>query len=139
MYPSVGAAIQAMIRYQERQASPRPAPWPDRAPGAASAADPWRYVFVKPTRSFAQREADDDRDPETVLLLFKRYDQRRVLTRLLIERQPIDEFRGSERHRARKARNHFARELCCRGLLTDPLDRCIQAASGRCPRFPHRD
>ncbi len=139
MYPSVGAAIQAMIRYQERQASPRPAPWPDHVPGVASSADPWRYVYVSATRSFCRCEAENERDPETVLLLFKRFDQRRYLTRLYIDGKTLDDFAGRERHRARKTRNHFITELCHRGLLLHPRKGCIQNATGQCPRFPRQD
>jgi hypothetical protein len=139
MYPSVGAAVWAMVRWRERCRAAKAAPFPDHVPKGASTYDRWRYIYVSPTRCFAHPEPDDDRDPETVHVLFARYDRRQALTRLLIKGQSLDDFGGSERRRARKARNHFIRELCHRGLLLHPRKGCFQNANNQCPRFPRQD
>ena len=125
-----------MVRYQERQRSPTPAPWPDRPVEGASTADRTKYVAVWGHRPGVAPVHDDDRDPLTVLLLFERYDRRGALTRLYIRRDPIDSFRqGQERKRARAARAKFIRELCHRGLLKHPRKGCRANARGKyCPR-----
>jgi len=139
MYQSVGSAVQAMVEWRERCRAAKAAPFPDHIPKGASTADKWRYIYVHPTRSFSRPEPDDDRDPETVHVLFERYDRRRALTRLFIERQTLDDFGGNERRLARRSRNRFIRELCHRGLLLYPRKGCFENAHGQCPRFPRQD
>lgn len=139
MYQSVGAAVWAMVRWRERQRAPKAPPFPDHPPKGASTADKWKYIYVNPTRSFSQPEAEDDRDPETVMVLFERYDSRRALTRLFIEGQTLDDFGGNERKLARRSRNRFIRELCHRSLLAHPRKSCFENARGQCPRFPRQD
>lgn len=124
MFRSVGHAVAAMLRYQERQRSARSAPWPDHAPGAASVANRWNYVYVRSLRPTLGPEGEDDRDPLTVVVLFSRHDRRRYLTRLLVERIPLKQLPGQERRRARRAVSRFARDLCSRGLLENPPKGC---------------
>ena len=133
MFHSVHHAVAAMLRYQERQRSPRAAPWPDHIPGAASAADRWRYVYVHATRGAGGADVADERDALTVLVLFDRLNRHRYLTRLLIDRQSLELFAGRERRRARHALICFAQELCCRGLLESPPKGCPQNLLGKFP------
>ncbi len=111
MYRSVYHAVNAMIHYKERQRTPRGAPWPDHAPPGASAADRWRYVYCHATRPCARQEAENDRDPLIVLVLFARYDRRRALTRLFLEHQRLEDLPGQERQRARTAKGQFIRSI----------------------------
>ena len=131
MYRSVGCAIAAMVRYQERQRSPRGTPWPDRPPPGASTADRWRYIRCRASLPGIQIESDDDRDPLTVLLLFARYDKRRALTSLYLEGLRIKDLPGQDRRRAREMRGKFVRELCRRGLLLEPPKSCSRNAHGK--------
>jgi hypothetical protein len=125
VYETVGHAVSAMLRWRERR----------RAAKAQGA------MFDPPGRT----GEDADALALTVDLLFARYDRRRYLTRLFIERKQISDFPGRERHRARKARNHFVRELCHRGMLEfqgeskDPQKSCPAYVHGQCPRFPRPD
>lgn len=122
-----------MRRYWVRSRSPRSAPWPDNIPGQASAADRWRYVYVRAVRPVVALN-NDERDALTVLILFCRYNAHRRLTRLFIERQHINDFHGIERRRILAARDNFIRELCHRGLLAYPRKHCRENIQGGCPR-----
>lgn len=137
MYASVGSAIAAMIHWQERQRSPRGTPWPDHAPGAASHADPWKYIYVHGTRPVVSPLQENEKDPEIVAVLFARYDRRRVLTRIFLEGQSIEDFKATERRKARRSKNRFIRELCHRGLLMYPQKGCfenVRIENSSCPR-----
>ena len=134
MFHSVHHAVAAMLRYQERQRSPRSAPWPDRAPQAVSVADRWRYVYVHGTRPPPGPEPDNERDVLTVLVLFDRHDRYRYLTRLLVKREGFDSFSsGRERGRAWRTLVRFAGSLCCLGLLESPQKWCPQNLQSKFP------
>jgi hypothetical protein len=126
-----------MVRWRERCRAAKAAPFPDQAPKGASTADKWRYIHVSPTRGSVRPEPDDDRDPETVMILFERLDRYRYLTRLFIEHQPLEEFPGRERGRAYRTLARFARELCWRGLLDSPPETCNRNLHGEFPECRH--
>ncbi len=127
----------AMVRWRERCRTAKAAPFPDRKPKGASTANKWSYIHVSPTRGAVRPEPEDDRDPETVMLLFERLDRYRYLTRLFIEHRPLDAFPGRERHRARRTMARFARELCWRGLLDSPPETCNRNLHGDFPGCRH--
>ncbi len=128
-----------MVRWRERCRAAKAAPFPDHVPKGASTANKWAYIHVSPAHGATRPESEHPGDPETVMVLFDRYDKRRHLTRLLIEALPLDEFPNKEKRRARKSMNHFVRELCHRGLLLHPRKSCIAFGKGQCPRFPRQD
>jgi len=113
-----------MVRWRESRRAAKAAPFPDHKPKGASTADKWAYIHVSPTRSVARPEPDDDRDPETVMVLFDRYNRYRHLTRLFIEHQDIERFASREQGRAWRALVRFTKALCARGLLENPPDCC---------------
>ncbi len=122
-----------MLRYQERQRAARSAPWPDHVPRTASTANRWKYVYVRGLGRAVRVEHDDDRDPLMVLVLFARYDRRRLLTRLYIKRKPMLSFAPGERWRASEARRQFEQSLCSHGLLEVPPKSCFQNAKKKFP------
>lgn len=137
MYASPGAAVAAMIRWQERRRAAKAPPFPDHRPKGTSKADKWAYIHVHETRSAVRPEPEDDRDPETVMVLFVRLDRYRYLVRLFLERRPLDAFPGRERHRALSTLANFARELCWRGLLNSPPKSCNRNLHGKFPACRH--
>jgi len=137
MYASPGAAVKSMVRWRERCRASKAAPFPDHKPKGASTANKWAYIHVSPTRGSVRPEPEDGRDPETVLVLFDRLDRYRYLTRIYIERKPLDSFHGRERQRARRTLVRFARELCWRGLLKNPPKGCVQNLHGKFPACRH--
>ena len=94
-----------MVRWREACRSAKAAPFP-----------------VSPTRSIARPEPDDGRDPETVMVLFDRYNRRRYLTRLFIHGIRISDLRPGDRHGAAAAKARFIHELCVRSLIPPPCD-----------------
>ena len=124
MYRSVGHAVEAMLRYQERQRAPRSAPFPDHAPKGASTYNRWRYVYVHSGGAPAEQCADEDLEAMTVVLIFHRLDRYRYLSRILIERHPLSAMPCRERGRALRTLIRFSRELCGRGLLENPPKGC---------------
>ncbi len=113
-----------MVRWRESRRAAKAAPFPDHVPKGASTADKWHYIHVSPTRCAVRPEPDDDRDPETVMLLFDRYNRYRYLTRLFIEGQDIERLPFREQGRAWRALVKFTKALCARGLLESPPDCC---------------
>lgn len=126
MYETVWHAIGAMVRWREIRGGSRGLYVPDEPHGATAGEDPGA-------------------DALTVEILFARYDRRGALTRLYFKRHTLDDFGGRERRLARKARNHFIRELCHRGLLAfqgddkSPQKWCPGYVHGECPRFQRQD
>ena len=137
MYRSPGHAVWVMIRWQERRRAAKAPPFPDHIPKEASKANKWAYIHVRATRSVARPVSDDDRDPETVMILFERLDRYRYLTRIFIEHRPLEEFPGRERGRAWRTMARFARELCLRGLLDSPPKTCNRNLHGNFPECRH--
>jgi hypothetical protein len=144
MYLSPGHAVAAMLRWWERNRSPASAPWPDHIPKGAASYNKWRYIHIRATKPGRRPLLDDDKDPETVFVFFMRREEKRILTRLLIEHQTLDDFSGAFKHRARKVLNHFVRDLCCNGLIEfqgenkHPQKSCLEYSTGKCYRFPRR-
>lgn len=85
---------------------------------------------------------DPDADALTVLILFSRHNKKKLLTRLLVDRESIKEIRG-ERDKAMAYRvlHRFACALCCRGLLEfqgekkEPHRSCRLYQRGKCPVY----
>lgn len=113
-----------MVRWRERLRAAKAAPFPDHKPKGASTADKWAYIHVSPTRGSVRPEPDDDRDPETVMVLFDRYNRYHYLTRVFIEGQDIERFAFREQSRAWRAVVRFTKALCARGLLDSPPNCC---------------
>jgi len=126
MYRSATHAVWSMVRWQERRRAAGAAPFPDHIPGGTSTADSWAYIHIKPTRGGQRPEFLQRGDPETVMLLFERFDRHRYLTRLILEHKPLEAFPGRERGRAYRTLARFAKELCGRGLLRYPPKDCPQ-------------
>ena len=126
MYRSVTHAVWSMVRWQERRRAAKAAPFPDHIPKGTSTADPWAYLHVHATRGVIRLESEHLGDPETVMLLFERFDRYRYLTRLILEHKSPKAFPGRERGRAYRTLARFARELCSRGLLRYPPKDCPQ-------------
>jgi hypothetical protein len=126
-----------MVRWRERQRAAKAAPFPDHPPPGASTADKWAYVHVSATRGATRPESLQFGDPETVLLLFERFDRYRYLTRVIIEGRPLEAFPGRERGRARRTLARFARELCWRGLLEYPPKSCSENLHVEFPACRH--
>lgn len=122
-----------MVRWRERQRAAKAAPFPDHKPKGASTANKWAYIYVNPTRCTVRPEPDDDRDPETVMLLFERYNRYRYLTRLFIEGQDIERFAFREQGRAWRALVRFTKALCARGLLDSPPNCCPENLQSKFP------
>jgi hypothetical protein len=133
----VGHAVWSMVRWQERQRAAKAAPFPDHKPKGASTADKWAYIHVHATRGVTRPESEHLGDPETVLLLFERFDRYRYLTRLILEHKPLEAFPGRERNRALRTLARFTRELCRRGLLVYPPKGCPQNLHGEFPACRH--
>ena len=137
MYRSVTHAVWSMVRWQERRRAAKVAPFPDHIPKGTSMADPWAYLHVHATRGVTRLESEHLGDPETVMLLFERFDRYRYLTRLILEHKSPEAFPGRERGRAYRTLARFARELCWRGLLDSPPETCNRNLHGEFPGCRH--
>lgn len=133
MYRSASHAVWAMVRWRERQRAAKAAPFPDHKPKGASTYNRWSYIHVSPTRAAVRPEPDDDRDPETVMVLFDRYNRYRYLTRIFVEGQDIDLLPGREQGRAWRAVVRFSKALCARGLLDSPPNCCSANLQSKFP------
>jgi len=122
MYRSAGHAVWAMVRWRESRRAAKAAPFPDHVPTGASTANEWAYIHISPTRPMARPEPDDGRDPETVMVLFDRYNRRGYLTRLFIHGIRIRDLRPGDRRDAASAKARFIHELCVRSLIPPPCD-----------------
>jgi len=85
---------------------------------------------------------DPDADALMVLILFERHNRRKMLTRILVEREPLKEIKGErDRKFAHNTLNIFARALCCRGMLEfqgekkEPHRSCRMFHRGKCPLY----
>ncbi|MDA8121439.1 MAG: hypothetical protein M0Z38_02595, partial [Deltaproteobacteria bacterium] len=133
MYRSASHAVWAMVRWRERRRAAKAAPFPDHKPKGVSTADKWAYLHVSPTHGCIRPEPDDDRDPETVMVLFDRYNRYRYLTRIFIEGQDIERFAFREQGRAWRTMVRFTKALCARGLLDSPPDCCPKNLQSKFP------
>ena len=125
-----------MVRWWERNRSPASAPWPDHIPKGAASYNKWRYIHIRAAKPGRRPLLEDDKDPETVFVLFVRFDDRRALTRLFIKRTRLRDIKSTERKRVKQYRDRFIKELCCRGLLVDPPKGFGKNAKRECSECP---